>query len=127
MILDVGCGGSPKGDVNLDQFYDDSPHTTKKIEPKQTLHFIIADAHRIPVRDKAFSYAIMDLIVAVSSIILMPHANWRSGYKNVKRVHLTFIHVDNLIKPKNQRPTSGKVRLDSILTKTRVRLILEFF
>jgi hypothetical protein len=26
-ILDVGCGGRPKGDVNCDLFVGESPHT----------------------------------------------------------------------------------------------------
>lgn len=54
MMLDVGCGSSPKGDVNMDLFYTRSPHTSKIIEPKEIKNFVIADAHRIPFRNKVF-------------------------------------------------------------------------
>lgn len=53
--LDVGCGGEPKGDVNLDLFlFEDSPHTSQRIEPREIPNFILGDATALPIRDKTF-------------------------------------------------------------------------
>jgi len=58
MIIDIGCGGRPKGDVNIDLFYDISPHTVFKINPRKIRNFIIADAHHLPIRSNSFDLAI---------------------------------------------------------------------
>lgn len=52
MILDVGCGGSPKGDVNCDLFFGESPHTTQTIT--KAPNFIRCDAEKLPFRDESF-------------------------------------------------------------------------
>ena len=42
MWLDLGCGGSPRGQVNLDLFYGDkTPHTVQIIDPKEIKNFTI--------------------------------------------------------------------------------------
>lgn len=48
MILDVGCGCNPRGDVNIN---------IDRSVPKQKLmpNFILADAQYLPLRDKCFS------------------------------------------------------------------------
>ena len=50
MILDIGCGLNPQGDVNID---------IDRSIPKQKLipNFILADAQNLPFRDKCFSRA----------------------------------------------------------------------
>jgi hypothetical protein len=57
MILDVGCGPCPKGDVNVDLFYGvASPHigyTTHKIEGIP--NFVKASAEALPFRDESFT------------------------------------------------------------------------
>jgi len=53
MWIDFGCGGSPRGDVNVDQYYDESPHTNQKINPKKIKNFIIGSAEYPPIRDKS--------------------------------------------------------------------------
>lgn len=51
MWLDLGCGGSPRGDVNLDLFTDDdSPHTTQLIDPKEINNFVIGSADLLSFR-----------------------------------------------------------------------------
>jgi len=52
MWIDFGCGGSPRGDVNIDRYYEESPDTTQKIHPKEIKNFIIASAEHTPIRDK---------------------------------------------------------------------------
>lgn len=54
MNIDIGCGGSPKGDVNIDLFYKKSPHTSMIIKPKKIKNFVIADANKIPFRNEVF-------------------------------------------------------------------------
>lgn len=55
MILDVGCGEEYRGDVNLDLFMYDSPHTIQCINPKYIPYFINGDAHHLPIRDNVFN------------------------------------------------------------------------
>jgi hypothetical protein len=54
MWLDLGCGGSPRGDVNLDLFFGDSPHTVQKIDHRKISNFSIGDATVLPYRDNVF-------------------------------------------------------------------------
>ena len=52
MILDVGCGASPKGDVNVDLYFE-YPHQNVKIHMD-----IRADAHYLPFKKRVFSKVI---------------------------------------------------------------------
>jgi len=54
LILDIGCGASPIGTVNMDLFYDVSPHTPKKINPRRCRNFIIGDACNLPFKSSSF-------------------------------------------------------------------------
>lgn len=51
----MGCGGSPRGNYNLDLFHEVSPHTVQKIEPKKISNFTIGDASILPYRDNVFN------------------------------------------------------------------------
>lgn len=55
MILDVGCGDIPKGDVNVDLFLEpihrDSSHI---MEPRNIPNFVVADTHHLPFRNNTF-------------------------------------------------------------------------
>jgi len=60
MILDVGCGVNPKGDINCDLgIYSISEHGIKRkdglfIDPKKIKNFVRCDAHYLPFSDNSF-------------------------------------------------------------------------
>ncbi len=54
MWLDLGCGGSPRGDVNLDLFQGTSPHTVQIIDPKLINNFTSGSAEYLPYKDNSF-------------------------------------------------------------------------
>jgi glycosyltransferase involved in cell wall biosynthesis len=57
LTLDVGCGYKARGDVNID-LYPASMPTQRinkwKLDPKKIKNFIRADAHYLPLKEKAF-------------------------------------------------------------------------
>jgi SAM-dependent methyltransferase len=56
-VLDIGCGNSPKGDVNCDLFVGHTPHIINdepSINPKKTANFIRCSAEFLPFKDKSF-------------------------------------------------------------------------
>lgn len=58
MILDVGCGDRPEGDVNVDLSignFDELYFDDRSINPKLIANFVRADAHFLPFRDNSFS------------------------------------------------------------------------
>jgi len=55
LVLDVGCGSVPQGDVNTDIFIGATPHHKFKIRARRTPNFVLCDAQHLPFRDKAFS------------------------------------------------------------------------
>lgn len=58
LVLDVGCGGNPhpRVDVLCDKFIEDSQRpSTLKIDDRP---FILADAERLPFRDKSFDFVV---------------------------------------------------------------------
>jgi len=60
MILDVGCGSHPRGDVNIDYNIGwtleggDQKSKGIFINPKRIKNFILADAQFLPIRDNTF-------------------------------------------------------------------------
>lgn len=58
LVLDVGCGDRPRGNVNCDLFMGYTPHTTKKriryINPKTIPNFVKCSANFLPFKDKSF-------------------------------------------------------------------------
>jgi len=59
MILDVGCGSSPKGHVNIDLFVGETPHQdAKPINPKLIPNFIKAHAEYLPIRKSSFDVVV---------------------------------------------------------------------
>jgi len=54
MILDVGCGSRPKGDVNLDLNLGQSTHHRFEYDIKTFKNFIQGSASDLPFRDKIF-------------------------------------------------------------------------
>ena len=55
MILDVGCGSTPQGDVNVDPFMGFSPHHARVIDGRDYLNFVQGGLPQLPFRDKAFN------------------------------------------------------------------------
>jgi len=53
-VLDVGCGGDPQGDVNVDAFPHDRKQYFYEWQPKSVSNFVLADAHYLPFRNKTF-------------------------------------------------------------------------
>ena len=52
--LDVGCGASPKGTVNVDLFIESTVHRSYKIKPKHIKNFVQADACHLPFKKDSF-------------------------------------------------------------------------
>ena len=89
MIIDIGCGGRPKGDVNVDLFYDISSHTVFKIDPRDIRNFIIADAHHLPIRSNSFD-------LAICYHILEHLINPAQALKEIRRIAKSvFIKIPN--------------------------------
>lgn len=55
MILDVGCGANPHGNVNIDAYPENREHCAKGWNPKEVENFVLADAHKLPFRNKTFN------------------------------------------------------------------------
>jgi SAM-dependent methyltransferase len=56
ILLDVGCGNNPKGDVNCDLFLGETPHIMiqHRIDAKKIPNFVLCDAMHLSFRDKSF-------------------------------------------------------------------------
>ncbi len=57
LVLDVGCGNSPRGDVNCDLFIGRTPHLMGKnsiIDPKKIPNFVHCKAEYLPFKNKSF-------------------------------------------------------------------------
>lgn len=55
-VLDVGCGSTPKGDVNLDLYPEKTEHRDFKTEINTKLvpNFVLGDALHLPFRTNSF-------------------------------------------------------------------------
>ena len=78
MILDVGCGGDPRGDVNCDLLIRDS-HEKWDQDPSWIKNFVKADARALPFRSGCFD-------VVYCSHMLEHLEDPRSGLKELLRV-----------------------------------------
>jgi ubiquinone/menaquinone biosynthesis C-methylase UbiE len=71
MILDVGCGGDPKGDVNVDLYPMASPHRAEApdidLRPQKIPNFVLADGQHLPFKSNSFDI--------VYSFHLIEHVN----------------------------------------------------
>ena len=84
MILDVGCGGQPKGNVNCDLFIGKSPHTRCPIH--KTNKFVMCDAHYLPFRESTFK-------VVYSSHLIEHLTNPLRAVKEMRRVSKKFVYI----------------------------------
>jgi len=91
MILDVGCGDKPKGDVNCDLFTMGSLHFADEkhglINPKQIPNFVNCDAHYMPFRSNSFD-------VVIGSHILEHCKHPYDVLKEFRRVTLRKIIIE---------------------------------
>lgn len=55
MNLDIGCGNTPRGDINGDLFLSDTPHTQQIINKHKIPNFIRLDAENLPFRNNIFN------------------------------------------------------------------------
>jgi len=55
LLLDVGCGIYPKGDVNCDLFIDPISRDVGMIDPQIIPNFILCDAQHLPFRNDTFN------------------------------------------------------------------------
>jgi len=53
MILDIGCGSRPHGDVNVDAMFADD-EWKGQVDSRLTPNFVKADAAHLPFKDKCF-------------------------------------------------------------------------
>lgn len=51
-ILDIGSGRFPCGDVNIDLFLNETPHS--RFDVKKTPNFVRCDCTQLPFKDKSF-------------------------------------------------------------------------
>ena len=54
IVLDVGCGANPMGDVNVDLFIGYSEHRERPLIPKEIPNFMRCDACKLPFKDNSF-------------------------------------------------------------------------
>ena len=78
MILDVGCGGDPRGDVNCDLLIKDS-HEGWDQNPSRIPNFVRADVRYLPFRSGVFD-------VVYCSHVLEHLMDYNAGLKELLRV-----------------------------------------
>ena len=54
IVLDVGCGANPMGDVNIDLFIGHTEHRSNPLIPGEVQNFIQCDACKLPFNDNSF-------------------------------------------------------------------------
>lgn len=98
MILDVGCGGTPRGDVNCDVHKTTSPHDSFPINPKETKNFVRCDAHKLPFQSNSF------LIVHASHLLEHIHDPLKALFE-MKRVarKVVYLRIPNYVTVRQER------------------------
>ena len=110
LVLDVGCGGNPhpRADVLCDKFIEDSQRpSTLRVDDRP---FILADAEKLPFRDKSFDFVVSRHIIEhireperflnesmrisrKGGLITAPSSTWEKFFPF--RYHLWLIKVEN--------------------------------
>jgi len=120
-ILDIGCGSSPKGDVNCDLYRTKTPHIMEEhtIVSRKIPNFVLCDLQHLPFKDNSF-----DIVNASQVIehILEPALM----LKEMKRVSKGMVTLDV---PNLRRLTAeqNQYHLYSWSDKTLQNLLMLFF
>ena len=85
-VLDVGCGCTPKGTVNVDLFVGLNPNHAGFLDPKSIPNFVNCDAQHLPFRDGCFDFGIIDNVLEHLDNPFLAVAE-------MKRVCLSFVAV----------------------------------
>lgn len=91
--LDVGCGHTPRGDVNIDLFPEKTRHRSYNqdklidynINLQTTPNFIVASSEALPFKDNCFDYVI--------SSHVLEHCNGYKMFSEMVRVSRDIIHI----------------------------------
>lgn len=101
MILDVGCGNKPVGDVNSDLFVYTETHRVKGqlLNVKTIPNFVLADSLHLPFKDNSFEMVISNhLIEHVSNPFLLLKELIRVSSRRV------YISCPHRYSPGNKKP-----------------------
>lgn len=90
LVLDVGCGSKPKGNINLDINIGYNKHHQHKYNVKYFKNFIRASATHLPIRNKSIHY------INASHILehLINPIETLKEWKRVTKI-MVLIHVPN--------------------------------
>jgi len=87
MILDVGCGSCPRGDVNIDAFPFDRKQCHEEWNPKDVENFVLSHGCYLPFKDNVF-----DRVVSIG-VLEHIHAPLRL-LREMKRVCCGKIYLE---------------------------------
>lgn len=93
MILDVGCGSHPKGDVNVDAMKDVPLEYIEGIS-RNIRNFVLADTERLPFRENTFN-------VVYASHLLEHVSRPFAMLSELKRVsqNIVYLHIPSPTHP----------------------------
>lgn len=111
MILDVGCGDSPKGDINCDLYIKDIfNHRNKKflstLNTHKILNFVNCDCQYLPFINNSFNEVISNQVIEhVKNPLLMFKELVRVSKDKIiiETVHRTGEHFQASFKPKSTK------------------------
>ena len=105
MILDVGCGNTPRGDVNVDRFMEGTIHRGgAELNVKCIPNFVLADSQHLPFRGGCFEKVVSyHVIEHVSEPMLM--------LKEMTRVsnHYVFVRCPHRFSVFNRGNGTGSI------------------
>ena len=99
MILDVGCGVKPKGDVNIDISYDYNKlgYSRPRINHKKVKNFILADGQFLPFKDAVFDKVVSYGVIAYVENPQKFLEELRRVLKNGGSLYLEELHCFSMI------------------------------
>jgi SAM-dependent methyltransferase len=133
--LDVACGNTPRGTVNVDLFKGASFHrgSSAPIDTKNTRHFIQCDCHYLPFSDNTFNtvqcwqliehedvrpMALIRELIRVSKwkvIIVCPHRFASFPFKKGCEAHVRVFNIRSMIEHLHK----AGIQDHQIITETR--------